>query len=229
MPNLHQRRRSAFNRSNDTIASGGGFSISAEDLDQRGAGDLIGDAQAGHVKLIGLSLYQTMLTAALQGRGTDLGLAVRADLRVGVTGRLPHHYVGDDEVRLDLYARLACANTGLDALEAEIEDRFGPIPDEVSQMLRIARLRNACDPLDITRLDAGPQAIAVTLRHAPSAEQICAVETEASVIWRNGRFVSRHGSDDCEERLTQAEALIAALAGTPLAKRRPVRQAAAQA
>ena len=197
---------------------GGGFSISAEDLDQRGAGDLVGDTQAGHVKLIGLSLYQTMLAAALEGRGADLGVAVRPDLRLGLTGRIPHEYVADDEVRLNLYARLAAPGpaSGLDAFAVELEDRFGPIPPEVALMLRVARLRNACEALDIVRLESGPQAVAATPRHAPSEAEAARAEAALpDVAFRAGRFVRKGGSEDPDAQLAFAEAFIDALSEGP--------------
>ena len=145
---------------------GAGFAISARDLDLRGAGDLLGDAQAGHMRLIGVELYQQLLEGALR---TARGEAVERwtpVLHVGVEGRLPEPWVPDVDTRITLYARLARL-TSMDALEAfeqELEDRFGATPPEARPLLLSARLRLQMRAAEIARIDAGPAAIALTAR-----------------------------------------------------------------
>ncbi|MBB4658762.1 TRCF domain-containing protein [Parvularcula dongshanensis] len=142
---------------------GAGFALSASDLDQRGAGDLFGDEQAGHLHVLGVGLYRHLLTAALAGREATGALSTR--LEVGPGGRLPEAYIPDETARLRLYARLAHANdvSAVDALSEETEDRFGPLPEAARLFLDVARLRAACRTAGIAALDAGPKAVAITL------------------------------------------------------------------
>ncbi len=144
---------------------GAGFAISARDLDLRGAGDLLGEEQAGHVTAIGLGLYQHLLERAMK---TARGQPVEADwlpaLHLGISGRIPPDYVPEPDMRIDLYVRAAMIESENDALEfaAELADRFGPVPDPMRNFLALARIRALCRRLGIRRLDAGPQGIAAT-------------------------------------------------------------------
>ncbi len=107
---------------------GAGFAISARDLDARGAGDLFGEDQAGHVKLIGMGLYRHLLERALRAaRGEPPPDEWSPELNLGAAGRIPADYVPEAEVRINLYARLAklTDESDVDALGEEIEDRFG--------------------------------------------------------------------------------------------------------
>ncbi|MEG3150103.1 TRCF domain-containing protein [Sphingomonas sp. ZT3P38] len=145
---------------------GAGFAISARDLDMRGAGDLLGDDQAGHMRLIGVDLYQHLLEAALRtarGETVDDWTPV---LKLGVPGRLPEAWIPEAEIRIGLYCRLARLDdaVGIDAFEAEIEDRFGMLPPEAHRLLATARLKALARTLGVERIDAGPSAIAFTMR-----------------------------------------------------------------
>ncbi|MDB5663383.1 MAG: box helicase, partial [Sphingomonas bacterium] len=101
---------------------GAGFAISARDLDQRGAGDLLGEEQAGHVKLIGVGLYQHLLGAALAAARGETVERWTPELNLGVSGSLPEAWIPEPEVRINLYARLARAASiaELEALAEEI-------------------------------------------------------------------------------------------------------------
>ncbi|WP_174280611.1 DEAD/DEAH box helicase, partial [Sphingomonas bacterium] len=109
---------------------GAGFAIAARDLDMRGAGDLVGDEQAGHMKLIGVDLYQFLLANALRAaRGEDTERWT-PELHLDATGSLPAAWIGEDELRVSLYSRLARLDTtdALDAFADELADRFGQPP-----------------------------------------------------------------------------------------------------
>jgi transcription-repair coupling factor (superfamily II helicase) len=145
---------------------GAGFAISARDLDLRGAGDLLGEEQAGHLKLIGVGLYQHLLEQAIRAaRGEDADSWI-AELRLGVTGRLPEEWVPEEDVRTNLYLRIARLASAAEeeALAAELEDRFGTLPEEASRLLALARLRRLAREAKVARVDAGPAAIALTPR-----------------------------------------------------------------
>ncbi|WP_223262649.1 TRCF domain-containing protein [Sphingobium sp. SCG-1] len=159
---------------------GAGFEISARDLDMRGGGDLLGESQAGHMKLIGVDLYQHLLSAALrQARGETVE-HWSPELNLGTQGSLPESWIPETDVRLSLYVRLAriSGQADLDAFEEELVDRFGPLPEEAETLLRHARLRNAAKAARVSRIDAGSAAIALTPRSdftvSRSAEKLTA-------------------------------------------------------
>jgi transcription-repair coupling factor (superfamily II helicase) len=188
---------------------GAGFAISARDLDMRGAGDLLGEEQAGHVKLIGVDLYQHLLEGALRtARGEPVEIWSPA-LNLGVGGRLPESWVPEADLRVTLYARLARITdlAALDRFEAELGDRFGEPPEEAQRLLAVARVRLLARALGIERIDAGPAAIALTLR--PKA----AIDAGAAGLEeKNGRLLLTGNFSDPEDRLRRAEALLEELA-----------------
>ncbi len=143
---------------------GAGFAISARDLDMRGAGDLLGDTQAGHMRLIGVELYQQLLEDALRTARGETVERWTPELRIGLEGRLPEAWIPDEDLRISLYARLGRLrdDAALDAFEAELEDRFGELPEEAARWLSLARLRERMRTRSIARIDAGPAAIALT-------------------------------------------------------------------
>ncbi|MBA1156485.1 transcription-repair coupling factor [Microvirga mediterraneensis] len=182
---------------------GAGFAISAQDLDQRGAGALLGEEQAGHVKLIGTDLYQHMLAHALRGESLDDDWT--PELNIGLSGAIPETYVSEPEMRINLHARLARfdLSESIDELEAEIEDRFGSIPEPVRNLLRLAHLRQACRNLGIARIDAGPQAIALTFRPGSAEKPSLKARIAASrggLRWSKERLVCSISSEQAEER-----------------------------
>ena len=174
---------------------GSGMAISVQDLDARGAGDLVGDDQAGHMRLIGLGLYQHLLQRAIrEARGETVADWVPEIHGGDRPGRLPEAYIPEQEVRLNLYARMARVETvhDADALAEEIEDRFGPPPDDVEALLATTRLRCLCRTRWIERVDAGPKAIALTPRPGLSPEDLVAAlsgRVKSGVAVKNGRLL----------------------------------------
>jgi transcription-repair coupling factor (superfamily II helicase) len=181
---------------------GAGFAISAEDLEQRGAGDLLGDTQAGHVKLIGAGLYRRLLERALiQARGETPPPDWNPELNLGIQGRIPPDYIPEPEVRINLYARIAGDGSKGTDLLAEIEDRFGPVPEEVSNLIALHRLKQACRGLGVARIDAGPQAIALTFtehRLGDTALERWRKAGGADLDWRGERLVLQRATEDGE-------------------------------
>ena len=153
---------------------GAGFAISARDLDLRGSGDLLGDEQAGHMRLIGSALYQTLLERAVRvARGEPVVDPLPAP-RLEPTAGFPESYIPDATIRINLYARLArvSSHAEAEALEDEIADRFGPFPDEVAALLAETRVSALAADAGVTRIVAGPKATAFTLgkHHLEDAE-----------------------------------------------------------
>jgi transcription-repair coupling factor (superfamily II helicase) len=198
---------------------GAGFAISARDLDLRGAGDLLGDEQAGHMKLIGIGLYQHMLERALRvARGETLDDDWTPELNVGLAGEIPAEYVPEPETRINIYARLArlAERREIDDFEGEIADRFGPLPDAMSGLIQTARLRLTCRQLGIARIDAGPQAIALTFRPGavakmPTIEQVMQA-SRGELAWKGERLVWTRPSETESERQELVAELLEDLA-----------------
>ncbi|KTT70214.1 TRCF domain-containing protein [Sphingomonas endophytica] len=188
---------------------GAGFAISARDLDMRGAGDLLGETQAGHMKLIGIDLYQQLLEGALRrARGEEVERWT-PELQVGVEGRLPETWIPDEELRVTIYTRLARITDGdaLDALEDELEDRFGAIPDEARTLLATARLRVDARAAGIAKVSAGPAALALE-PHNGTAIDAAAFGLEE----KDRRFLLRERIDDPLARLERAGELVREMA-----------------
>ncbi|GAA4021473.1 DEAD/DEAH box helicase [Sphingomonas swuensis] len=184
---------------------GAGFAISARDLDLRGAGDLLGEEQSGHLKLIGIDLYQHLLGAALRrARGEDADPVI-PELHLGATGHLPEEWIPEEEVRLSIYMRLARLeeNGALDSFEAELADRFGKLPPEVEALLSQARIRMLAQAAGIARIDAGPAAVALT----PTDRK---AEAPASLEEKNGRWLLRTSDEEPMDALSDVLAELAA-------------------
>ncbi len=188
---------------------GAGFAISARDLDMRGAGDLLGEAQAGHMKLIGIDLYQHLLEAALRSARGETVERWTPELHLGIDGQLPEGWIPDPELRVTFYIRLARAETAeeVDALEDELEDRFGTIPDEAARLLALARIRAAARALGIARIDSGPAAIALTPRHDFTGDV-----DAAGLVKKGDRLLLAERIEDAAPRLARLEGLLDELA-----------------
>jgi len=153
----------------DTL--GAGFSLASYDLDIRGAGNLLGAEQSGHIREVGIELYQQMLEEAVaEARGLD-GVHRAEDewsptIAIGMAVMIPEPYIGDLTVRMGLYRRLAwLSGTGeIDAFAAELIDRFGPLPDEVENLLQTVALKNLCHEAGIEKVEAGAKGAVLSFR-----------------------------------------------------------------
>jgi len=183
---------------------GAGFAISARDLDMRGAGDLLGDAQAGHMKLIGVDLYQHLLGSALRTARGETVEHWTPELHLGIAGCLPVSWIPEPDVRITLYSRLARITDlgGIEAFEAEIQDRFGALPVEAERLLAVARVQMLARSANIARIDAGPAAIALSPRRSVNLPQVPSLEPS------NGRFLLREAIEDPDQRLERTHAVL---------------------
>jgi transcription-repair coupling factor (superfamily II helicase) len=144
---------------------GAGFVLATHDLEIRGAGELLGEEQSGEMTEVGLALYVELLeravTALKSGREPvlDQPLAAATEIELRVPALLPETYIGDVQVRLALYKRIAAAAdpAALDELTAELADRFGPLPEAGQNLLRMGRLRIEARRIGVRRLDLGAQ------------------------------------------------------------------------
>lgn len=155
-------------------ALGAGVEISAADLNLRGAGDLFGDRQAGHVRAVGTELYQHLLLEAVSMQRGDPPRRPPADLHVELTGRIPQDYVPDENLRIGLLRRMFRLEDlpSLSQFTDELQDRFGPPPPEVQALLAVQRLRLLAEIMQLSRIDAGRASCAVTPIDRHKAEEI---------------------------------------------------------
>src|SRR6476659_2202273 len=146
---------------------GAGFQLASHDLDIRGAGNLLGDEQSGHIKEVGFELYQSMLEDAiveLKAGGVPRSEEFTPQISIDAPILIPEHYVPDLDLRMGLYRRLGDLEDrpAIDEFAAELIDRFGPIPDETANLLRIVEVKLSCKAASIAKLDLGPKGAVVT-------------------------------------------------------------------
>ncbi|WP_375465017.1 transcription-repair coupling factor, partial [uncultured Methylobacterium sp.] len=152
----------------DTL--GAGFQLASHDLDIRGAGNLLGDAQSGHIKEVGYELYQQMLedavTALKAGIAEPVEEAWSPTIALGAPVTIPETYVEDLGVRLALYRRLSTLENDaeMESFGAELIDRFGPLPPEVEQLLKIVTIKILCLAANVAKVEAGPKGVVVHFR-----------------------------------------------------------------
>ncbi|MBW7921388.1 MAG: transcription-repair coupling factor [Rubellimicrobium sp.] len=151
----------------DTL--GAGFTLASQDLDIRGAGNILGEEQSGHIREVGFELYQQMLQDEIdrlragQGDLTTGSEQWAPQISLGVPVLIPEDYVPDLDVRLGLYRRLSqlSGKVELEGFAAELIDRFGPLPREVNTLLAVVRIKAMCLKAGIAQLDAGPRGATV--------------------------------------------------------------------
>ncbi|MEO1193607.1 MAG: transcription-repair coupling factor [Pseudomonadota bacterium] len=160
------QRRLEVMQTLDTL--GAGFAVATHDLDIRGAGNLVGEEQSGHVREVGIELYQQMLEEAVQGlkqQDGDEDILLESasgwtpQINLGVPVLIPEAYVADLNVRMGLYRRLAnlVDQSEIEAFAAELIDRFGPLPSEVENLLQVMTIKQLCRQAGIAKVDAGPK------------------------------------------------------------------------
>ena len=161
-------RRLKVLQSLDTL--GAGFQLASHDLDIRGAGNLLGDEQSGHIKEVGFELYQQMLEEAVLSLKAGISAPVAdrwsPSITIGTALLIPEDYVADLSVRLALYRRLAEIEDerDIDSFAAEMVDRFGPLPGEVEHLLQVVAIKALCRRANVEELEAGPKGVVLSFR-----------------------------------------------------------------
>jgi transcription-repair coupling factor (superfamily II helicase) len=151
---------------------GAGFRIAALDLELRGAGNLLGGEQSGHIQAVGLDLYVKLLEQTiveLKGGAPVEGVRASLNLRTGL--RIPPEYVPDSHQRMSLYKRLSQVRdpNAVKSLREEMRDRYGPLPREVEELVDYAALRQRAEALGIQQVDLpGGRALEVTFGPEPA-------------------------------------------------------------
>lgn len=161
--NPQAEKRLKILQSLDTL--GAGFTLASHDMDLRGAGNLLGDEQSGHIREVGFELYREMLEeaiASLKEGGDGLGDGGEKwspQINLGTAVLIPEGYVSDLDVRLQLYRRLSSLTSELEieGFGAELIDRFGPMPEECEFLLKIVAIKLFAKQAGVEKLDAGPK------------------------------------------------------------------------
>ena len=213
----------------DTL--GAGFSLASHDLDIRGAGNLLGEEQSGHIREVGFELYQSMLEEAVAAmKGGDLQEAAdkwSPEIALGMSILIPESYVTDLQLRLGLYRRLSGLETraDIDGFAAELVDRFGELPPEVQHLLDVMEIKGLCRIANIAKIDAGTKGALIALRRNTFANPDGLVHLVQSSRGRlkvqpDQRLVYRADWDLPEVRVKGVRALIQQFADLALKSRK---------
>ncbi len=208
----------------DTL--GVGFRLASHDLNIRGAGNLLGTDQSGHIREVGIELYQQMLEEAVAAlRAEQDGVTAQSDqswtpeINVGSAVLIPDDYVRDLEVRLSLYRRIAVLKNReqIDDLRVELEDRFGEPPVEVDNLLEIVAIKALCRRVGIAKLDAGPRGAIIAFREEVFSNPAGLVDWIASQsgtvrLYPDQRIVATRNWDKVDIRLAGARDLAQTIA-----------------
>jgi transcription-repair coupling factor (superfamily II helicase) len=192
---------------------GAGFAVGARDLDLRGAGDLVGEEQAGYVRVIGTEPFQRLLRRALcRVRGDADPMESRLELQLGTPALIPVDYVPEPEIRIALYRRLLALTDRAEVTEfaEELVDRFGRMPAPVEALIGLADLRRRCCALGILRLEAGPKAVAIEFQDDAALRRAAAHlgATGAGIRVRQRRLIVPRGTEGREVDLPALQLLL---------------------
>ncbi|HEX6843118.1 MAG TPA: transcription-repair coupling factor, partial [Stellaceae bacterium] len=204
---------------------GAGFTLASHDMDIRGAGNLLGEEQSGHIREVGVELYQHMLEEAVAASrsGADQTAQARDEwtpqLTIGTPVLIPESYVGDLSVRLGLYRRIATLvdRREIDAFAAELIDRFGPLPSEVDNLLEIIAIKRLCRDAGVEKVEAGPKGAVLAFhdnRFANPAGLVAFLQEQAGTakLRPDQRVVIMRNWEDTRQRLGGINALLRRLA-----------------
>jgi transcription-repair coupling factor (superfamily II helicase) len=204
---------------------GAGFQLASHDLDIRGGGNLLGDEQSGHIREIGVELYQQMLEDAVAELKTHGPSALQTArgwsplINTGASVLIPEDYVPDLNVRLALYRRLSEAEQVGDreALAAELIDRFGPLPPEAAQLLKVVAIKGLCRQTNVAKIDVGPKGAVVSFRDDTFVNPLGLVQLvqKKSAVWRvrpDNKVVIKGEWETANARLHAAEMILGELA-----------------
>ena len=207
----------------DTL--GAGFTLASHDLDIRGAGNLLGEEQSGHIREVGYELYQDMLEEAIAkiragetGVPVEIGETWAPQINLGVPVLIPETYVPDLDVRLGLYRRLShlASRTEMEGFAAELHDRFGKLPGEVEMLLRVVRVKTMCRRAGIAKLDTGPRGATIRFRHDkfndPAGLVAFIHDQRGLAKIRDNKLVIRRNWPEGEDRVKGAFAIAQELA-----------------
>jgi transcription-repair coupling factor (superfamily II helicase) len=221
-----ERRLKVLN-SLDTL--GAGFQLASHDLDIRGAGNLLGDEQSGHIKEVGYELYQQMLQEAIEalkaGADEPVDEVWSPQITLGAPVTIPEAYVADLSLRLGLYRRLATLESDeeIESFAAEMIDRFGPLPEEVEQLMKLVSIKALCRQANVEKVDAGPKGVIISFRgnsfaNPPGLVRFVAQEGPDAKVRQDMKIVFMRDFEATEERLEGTRSIMRTLAAIAMKK-----------
>ncbi|KCV83705.1 transcription-repair coupling factor [Actibacterium atlanticum] len=217
---------------------GAGFNLAAQDLDIRGAGNLVGEEQSGQMNEVGFELYQSMLEEAIskiksgEAEGLPDDDQWAPQINLGVPVLIPETYVPDLDVRLGLYRRLSDLHTKveLEGFAAELIDRFGKLPKEVNTLLLIVRIKAMCKKAGIAKLDGGPKGATIQFHNDKFASPTGLVEfiqaQKGLAKVKDNKIVVRRDWAKSSDKIKGAFAIARDLAEKVVAERKKARKKA---
>ncbi len=215
-PSLQTQKRMRVMQSLDSI--GAGFQIASHDMDLRGTGNLLGEAQSGKITEIGMELYHSMLREAIarvKGESEIFVDEYSPQVKLDVSVMIPEKYIGDLSLRMGLYQRLASLQTTelIDDFSAELTDRFGKFPIQVQYLLQVMKLRIRCRFVNVSLLEVGAKGLTIMFRENQFAnpEGLLALMNKNSKqmsLSPEHRLLVRQTMSSPEERLKRAGQLL---------------------
>ncbi len=205
----------------DTL--GAGFQLASHDLDIRGAGNLLGEEQSGHIREVGIELYQQLLeeaVASARGRAQEAAQAEWSpQLNLGIPVLLPEEYIADLSVRMGLYRRIGAlaSQADIDSFAAELVDRFGKMPPEAEFLLNTVALKVLCRAAGVDRIDAGEKAVVLSLhdnKFAKPEKLIAWLQKNAPLVRLrpDHRVIVQRAWNDERQRLSGVTSIVSSLA-----------------
>jgi len=204
---------------------GAGFQLASHDMDIRGTGNLLGEEQSGHIREVGVELYQQMLedaVAAARAGGLEDPSSERwtPQINLGMSVLIPETYVQDLNLRLGLYRRLAdiADDAEIDPIAAEMIDRFGTLPSEVENLLETMRIKQMCRKACIAKVDVGPKGAVIAFfrdKFAKPEHLIAWISRQAGTVKvrPDQKLVIMRAWDDPAQRLSGIKKILAELVG----------------
>ena len=176
---------------------GAGFQIAMRDLEIRGAGNILGPEQSGHIEAVGYEMYCQLLEQAVRGMKNEPAQTWRpANLELGITAAIPRAYVRSERQRMEIYKRLASARSVPDvaALQKDLRDAFGPLPESVETLLALAEIRVLAFPWGIRSIVVDPPDVIFSVDDLDRVQALFAegpgsprVPDHKTVHWRLGK------------------------------------------
>ncbi|MEO6830529.1 MAG: transcription-repair coupling factor, partial [Acidobacteriaceae bacterium] len=185
---IARRRLAALKEFSDL---GAGFKIAALDLELRGAGNMLGGEQSGHIEAVGFELYTTMLEQAVRElKGEDQAERPSVQLNLGISLRIDSSYIEEENQRLRMYKRIASAESeaAMNDIVAEIADRYGPMPEPVRMLIAAGRLRLFCEQTGVAQMDRKGQMVSIRFTETAAIDPEKLMQSVARNAKRGAQF-----------------------------------------
>jgi len=214
----------------DTL--GAGFTLASHDMDIRGFGNLVGEEQSGHIREVGIELYQQMLEEMVASLKADDRSRMADDkdssssdsysptINLGISVLIPEDYVEDLQLRLGLYRRVAQMDSEdeINGFAAELVDRFGEMPHEVAHLITILNLKLLCLKANIERIDAGPKGAVITFHNnyfgnAEALLRLISLKPRTLKLRPDQKLLFSHEWKDVDDKISAIRKIISELIG----------------